>query len=187
MAITNQQQRRTGNVTRIIVESDLVGEIFFHWYVDGAYVGVTLQGQREFRLDAGEEFVVDVIDTIDPDFDPIANAPQAWPARRTIWWVQSQDPDIDHYRVLQIAGGLPSEICRIPHDPAKWTYSCLSPRLPDLALLRFFVLPVDQSGNVGQSIEIQSPGHTVVRTPDSPAFNVTFDPGTSRVTITEAA
>ena len=79
------------------------------------------------------------------------------------------------------ASGGWSEIGRVPHNDALWTYSLFSPRLDDLTGYEWRVVPVDQAGNDGTSTDFAS--ETIVRTPDAPDFDMSYDEGTDKITF----
>lgn len=185
MAITAYNQTRQGNVTIVTVTSGLGGTVYYHWYIDGAFVATTLTPTRSFVLEVGEQVRIEVNDTTDPDYDPFANAPAGWPARRTLWWIRSTDADVRQYRVEQKKGaGSWATIGIIQANAVDWAYSLLSPCLDDLASYTWQVIPVDTAGNDGTALTIGP--ELVVRTPDAPEFTVSFDEGTTRVTFAAA-
>ncbi len=180
--ITSYQTTRLGNVTTVTVTSDLSGTVYYHWYIDGAYVASTSVPMRAFHLADGDQVRIEVIDTNDPAFDPIAGAPTGWPARRTIWWVRSVDADVEQYRVEQKKdAGDWSAVATVFAVDGQWSYRLLSDRLCDLADYTWRVVPVDAAGNDGTPIEIGP--ETIVRTPDAPNFAISFDENTTKVTF----
>lgn len=184
MTITAYSQTYVAGVTTVTVTSSLAGTVYFHWYADGTYLGATEGPSRSFFVEEGEQLRVEVVDTTDADFDPVAGAPAAYPARRTLWWCRSIDADVDHYRIEeQVDGGDWSTIGLVPHDDATWQYELVTERLDDLADYAWRVVPVDRAGNDGTAIALRT--ERVVRTPDAPDFTATFDPDTTRVTFTE--
>lgn len=185
MTITGAQLGRVGNVTTVTVVSDLGGSIYYHWYRDGCFVRCTQVPHHDFAIEAGDQARIECIDSNDANFDPIANAPDAYPARRTISWLRSLATDIDHYRVEQNrASGGWTLIRRVPHDPGVWQYRVLTPRLDDLTDYQWRIVPVDAAGNEGTAETVDA--ETIVRTPDAPDFTISFDPDTTRVTFAEA-
>jgi len=185
MAITNYEIIRAGRSTRVIVTSDLGGTVFYHWYLDGVYVGRTELPEYCLFLDVGEQVVLVCQDTADADYDPIANAPAGYPARRLIYWVRSLATDLDYYQVEQKpSGGEWTNIGRAAHDPQRWDYWLLTPRLADLTSHQWRVVPIDRAGREGTTIAIDA--MTVVRTPDAPGFAISYDAGTDKVTYTAA-
>jgi hypothetical protein len=180
---------RISDVTKVTVVSDLstsslYGTIYYHWYLDGDYCGRTTAPYRNFQLKIGDQGRVEVVDTIDPDFDSAANAPTAYPARRTLSWVTSTS-SVDHYRVEQKkAAGAYSSIAKVFSVLGQWTYSAKSERLDDLTEYTWRIVPVDSLGNDGTPYVIGP--ELIVRTPDSPDFTVSFSASTTKVTFTAA-
>ena len=188
MAITNYSQIRMGGTVLVTVASDLTPDpdedLYYHWYLDGLFVATTLEPSYAFVLELNEQARIEVLDTLDPDFDPIANAPAGYSARRRLWWLRSLDTDVASYRVQQqIGAGEWTDIGSVNHGAA-WTYSFISPRLSDLTEHTWRIRAVDRAGNLGDPIEVNE--EKVVRRPDAPAFTVTFDPGTTRVEFAAA-
>jgi hypothetical protein len=186
MAITSYQQQRFGTLTIVTVTSDLSGTIYYHWYIDGAFIASTQSPMRSFTLETGDQIRIEVKDTNDADYDPIANAPDGYPARRTIWWIRSTDDDVVSYRVEQKKGaGDWTSIGIVQRNGEAWTYSLLSPRLDDLNAYQWRVIPVDVAGNDGTARTVDA--EDVVRTSDAPDFTISFDSGTAKVTFAAAA
>lgn len=186
MTITDYQCRRIGDVTEVTVTSDLSAPIYYHWYVDGSFRASTQTNVLSFYLDEGEQLRLEVLDTTDPDWDPIANAPDGYPPRRTLWWVRSISSDCVAYCVEQQKdGGGWSSLITIPARDGVWEYSYTTQRLDDLADYEWRVVPIDSLGNEGTPLALSA--ETIVRTPDSPDWAFTFDEGTDKVTFTEAA
>jgi hypothetical protein len=186
VTITALEQTRNGDVTTLTATSDLAGTVFFHWYVDGAWVGRTTSGVRSFQLPAGEQARVDVQDTTDDGYDGVANAPTGYPARRALWWTRSPDNDVARYVVEeQINGGAWSTIGTVWAADDAWAYSFLTGRLTDLATYAWRVTPYDVAGNAGTALALGS--ERIVRTPDAPDFDVAFDDDTQLVTFSEAS
>lgn len=180
--ITSFTQTRLGNTTTVVVVSDLTGTIYYHWYVDGNYVDFTLDPYRTFVVPPTEQNRIECLDTNDPAFDPIANAPASFPSRRSIVWTRSLDANIDRYRVEQkIGGGAWAAIGTVNDDPRVWMYQMQSPDLADLTSHQWRVYPVDAFGNDGTVITLAA--ELIVRSPDSPSFSIAFDPGTTKVTF----
>jgi hypothetical protein len=172
-------------VTTVTVVSDLTGLIYFHWYIDGAYVAVTTTPQWSVTLPEGSQARIACQDTNDDDYDPIANAPAGYPATRSLVWVRSVDDDVREYLIEESEdGGEWTEIGTVPHTGA-WTYSFETGRLTDLLDYQWRVKPIDAAGNVGASLTVAV--EHIVRSPDAPDFTATFDSGTKRVAFAEAA
>jgi len=174
-----------GDTTTVTVASTLTPPVYYFWYLDGQYLGMTEEATRAFNLLAGEQARIDVLDSTDEDFDPYANAPAAYPSRKTIFWIRSPATDVDYYRVEQQAdGGEWETVETIPADPDAWSYSSLTERLDDLTTYAWRIIPVDVVGNDGTPLAFAA--ELIVRIPDAPAFAVTIDPDTSKITFAEA-
>jgi hypothetical protein len=177
---------RIGDTTEVTVTTTIPGVIWYHWYLDGSYVGKTAGPTKSFQVPAGDQLRVECVPTASEEFDVVANAPDGFPARRTLWWVRSLSTTVATYRVDQrIAAGDWITIAIAPHDAGKWEYSILTDRLDDLTEYTWRIVPVDLLGNDGTPITIGP--ETVVRWPDAPNFAAAFDPVASQVTFSEAA
>lgn len=185
MSITAYGTTRNGNVTTVVVTSDLSGTIYYHWYVDGAYVATSQSATHSFYLGSNEQVRIEVIDTNNIDYDYIANAPDGYPAYRTLHWVRSQDTDVDFYRVEQNKDGAGWITAgTVSHDASEWDYSLLTARLTDLSSYQWQIIPVDLAGNDGTAISLAS--EKIVRTPDAPDFDIAYSSGTTKVTFSAA-
>ena len=170
--IVGYTSQRSGQLICVTVTSDLVGSpIFYHWYVDGAYSGFTQSTTKCFSLMAGEQARIIVQDTLLTTYDPIANAPEDFPSRRSIYWNRSVDTDVRKYLVEQnrAAAGW-TALVFVPHDENRWEYVHITGRLDDLISYQFRVTPVDKAGNSGTAVTFSA--ETVVRRPDAPDFTV---------------
>ena len=176
--------RRFDVCVSVSVTSSLTGTVYYHWYVDGQYQGVTTSPTREFLLD-DEQAPIEVVDTNDAAFDPYASPPPSYPARRTIWWVRSLGAETDHYRVEEKAGaGAWEAIGVVRHDPSRWSYELETDRLDDLTDHEWRVIPVSRAGNDGAPVELAA--ERIVRTPDAPDFELAYDADTDKVTFSAA-
>lgn len=182
--ITGYTTTRTGTVTLVTVTSDLTGTIWYHWYLDGAWIGYTLSGARTFAPAPGERIRVDVVDTNDPDFDALAAPPAGYPARRTLWWVRSVAAGVARYRIQQKKGaGSWVTIAEIPATDA-WHYQHTTDRLDDLASYTWRITPLDSVGNGGTALEFGP--ETIVRVPDAPDFTIAWDADDMTITFDAA-
>jgi hypothetical protein len=185
MSITSTTQVRTGNATQITVVSSLTGTIYYHWYQDGSYLGVSSTPTRTFVLVPGSQARFTILDTNDAAFDPVANAPEGYPATRSLVFTRSIDSDVSKYRIEQqresdgwISLGI------IFDDPRAWVYQLSTPTLDDLTNYGWRVIAIDTAGNDGTAVTLAA--ELIVRTPNAPDFTVTFDPGTTKVTFAAA-
>ena len=181
--ITSYTTTRLDDVTLVAVTSDLVGEVFFHWYLDGMYMGATSVASRTFQIPPGSQAEIEVKDTLDADFDPLSFAPAAAPARKTLWWVRSTDANVAKYRIEQQKdGGDWTVLADIPAGPSQWEYWYTTARLDDLAEYSWRIAPYDAAGNPGTALSFTQ--EKIVRQPDAPAFSVALNAGPQTVTFT---
>ncbi len=185
MAITSYTTTRVGRVTIVTVTSDLGGTIYYHWYADGSWLGLTTDPSITRVLDSANQEEIVAQDTNDADYDPIANAPVGWPGKQTLHWTAPADTDVDHYVVEQKKdAGSWVELGTVADD-GSWSYTFQSPRLTDLADYTWRITPVDTAGNSGTPTTVGP--EKIVRMPDAPDYEISFDPGTLKVTYTAAA
>ena len=179
-------QRRDGNVSTVTVTTNLAGRVYYHWYMDGVWITVTNSNQYSFVVASDEQARIECIPSHDPRFDYVANAPATPAARVTLWWIRSTDSDVKEYKVEQQkdSGGW-STIATVPYQAGAWDYRITSPRLDDLGSYEWRATPVDAAGNEGSTTSLDA--RMIVRTPDAPDFDATFDEGTTKVTFSEAA
>lgn len=184
MSITGYTMTPFGNQTLVEVTSGLSSPRIY-WYLDGIYTGSSLELSQWFMLEPGDQAEVIAIDSTSDSFDPIANQPTAWPARRSITWTRSDDASAASYRVYQKLGaGSFVLIDDAPAIPGRWWYSVLTPRLTDLSSYTWEIRPVDAAGNEGTALVVGP--ELIVRRPDSPDFTVTYNSGPATVTIAAA-
>lgn len=178
----------------IEVVSNLGGTVFFHWWIDGAYLGMTVTGRMEFQVADGEQSRITVHDTTDAAFDPIGSgqAPRFPPARMTAAWYKSLEADTAYYQVwMKEETNVPAEeyhlIGTVPHDPARWLYTFLSPRSRGFGF-SFDIRPVDKAGNIGTAMVQVGPPLTIAQ-PLAPDWIYAWEfvgAGTRRVTYAAA-
>lgn len=179
------EQFQLGQLTTIRVTTPLVGNVYYYWFVDGAFVGMTASPEYVMILPEGDQARVECIASNDASFDYLLNRPATPATRSVVWWIASASSDVAAYRIEQAKdGGAWAEIGRINHDAARWDYRFVSPRLDDLASYAWRVVPIDRVGNDGEVVSRAV--RTIVRTPDGPDFAIAFDDYTTRVTFTAA-
>ena len=184
MSITGYRSIRVGNTHQITVASDLIGKIYYHWYRDGQYLIRTVASTYSMYLPPNAQARILVIDTNDPDFDPLANNPDKHPGHRSIHWIRSLATDVDHYRIEQNKDGAGwTGIATSKHNKNQWVYIWVSGILDDLSDYQWRIIPVDRYGNDGTALTYQS--ETIVRFPDAPNFRVTYDDVSDTITFIE--
>ncbi len=176
---------RIGGVTQITVPS---GTDYYYWFLDGVFWARTTTPVLLVALAAGDEAEIFCECNDDADWDYVANAPAAYPARRTIWWTAAADAAryLAQYATgeSEPAGEAYVTIADV-RDDGSWTYRIVTPRLDDLTWYWFRVVPYDAAGNAGTALVAFR--EYVVRTPDAPDVTVTYSSGTQRVTFAEAS
>jgi len=171
MAITAYNVTRHGAVVTVEVTADTDGP-FFHWWIDGAYVGVTSVPKNTFTLEPGDQARIVCADTDDAAYDYVANAPEDFPARVTLYWPRWLGESVAYYRIEQNDGLEWNTVGRVRSEPGRWLYQWLSPRLTDGAAVAFRVIPVDNAGNDGDAVVGYGLGE-FVRRPDAPSYTAT--------------
>jgi hypothetical protein len=179
-------QTRHGNVSTVTITTNLSGLVYYHWYLDGVWVGGTTTNQFSFVVATGEQARIECVPTQDPYFDYVSYGPTVPAARVVLWWIRSADSDVREYKIEQQKdGGSWSTIATVPYAAGAWDYQITSPRLDDLGSYAWRVTPVDAVGNEGSASSLAA--RTIVRVPDAPDFAIAFDDGTTKVTFSEAA
>ena len=176
------EQSQQGQLSTIRVGTPLAGRVYYFWWVDGTYAGMTAGPEYVLLLPAGEQARVECVPSQNPLFDYLTYGPSTPPARALVWWIGSPAADVDYYRIDQAAdGGAWSELGQVVHASELWDYRYLTPRLDDLTSYAWRVVSIDKAGNEGPPI-VQSP-RAIVRAPDAPDYTAAFDEGTTRVTF----
>lgn len=171
---------RLGETTEVTVTTTISDVVWYCWYLDGAYVGKTSVPTRSFHVPAGEQLRLEVIPTADTYFDPIANAPDGYPASRTLWWIRSLASDVAQYRVDQReAAGDWTTLAVMPDEADRWEFFLTTGRLQDLTEYTWRIVALDAAGNESTATVIGP--ERIVRTPDAPNFTAEYDPETELV------
>ena len=162
--------------------SDRTPPVALRMYLDGELVDewTSSDGTFERVVEAAIDRQLEILDHVD------AVAEVLPPARV---WISWQAPDngttlstVDHYRIEQDTGSGYAEIATIEaEDVAAFNY--LSEILDDGADASFRVIAVGPAGNESAALELV---RLIVRTPDTPAWDFTWDAGTQRVTLIAA-
>lgn len=162
--------------TEVEVTSFLRGSpIYFHWFLNGVYLGWTLDGSRAFRLEDFETVRLEVYDTCDPAWDLTTFSSKAAPARRLLAWIRSLDPTTVYYRIeQQVADGAWAALAYVPSDDLIWQYTWTTEILNDLTAYAWRIVPINAASLAGTPIAISA--EIIVRSPDAPDFTPTFNP-----------
>lgn len=188
MAITSIVQQRQEGRTAVHATSDLPGSVYFHWYRDGTYVGMTRSNVQVFALRDGQRARIAVIDTDDPAFDPEASPPCQPGAFQLLQWRRSLDANVAYYCVSQQKDGADWEtIGTVEHEQEAdpWSYSYVAGPLDDLSIYSWRVTPVDTDGKEGTPKDFVAT--KIVRVPDAPRFVVAYNEETAKVTFSEVS
>jgi hypothetical protein len=157
-----------GGTTTVTVTSDLTGVIYYFWYLDGSYLGVTSSPSYTFILPPGVQATVTCIDA---NSSALPSPPAGWPSTRTLEFVRSLDATIARYSIQQSeSGGAWVEIRSIQDDPTRWGYQVETGPLDDLTDYAWQVVPHDVAGNAGTPVALGN--EFIVRTPDAPEFTI---------------
>ena len=188
-------QRRQGITTTVTAVSDGAGpgnRIFYHWYRDGVWQGATTTPDRKFSVMPGDQSRISAVDTTDPDFDPLASPPPGYPPKITVEFVRSLDENVRRYRVeFDSFAVYPTETIYVERAPRdQWAFRVTSPPIGigvDVANISVRVFSEDDDGLPLGDESLTPNSFKHVPTPKAPAFAISFDEGTGRVTFTEAA
>ena len=185
--ITSYTKKTQRSLTVVTVTTTLTGTVYFHWYLDGTWLGFTQTPEFSVHMDEGDQGELVCIDTTNAAFDGPANAPTGYPTRRTLWWVRSINQDVDYYRVECGTGasepGTYTLLGKV-RDNGAWTFEFVTPVLDDLTNYWWRIVPVDTAGNQGSPI-LLGPDY-VVRKPDPPDYTATYSQATQRVAFAAA-
>lgn len=159
--------------------SDLSAPIYYFWYLDGAYQLRTSNGQTSFNLGYGTQRRLGVLDSNDPDYDAVANAPAEYPPYRTIEWIRSLS-SVRVYRVYRsVDGGAYALITVMPAKGGRWLYSYTDGPLEDGVRYSYKIIPQDKKGREGAAVtlsDVEAENTLVIRCrPNAPNFAVTVD------------
>ncbi len=163
------------------VADSIFARPYYHWYLNGSFIRTTRENTCGFTLDYGEQALVGCIDTTYPDFDPIANAPEGYPAVFTLYFIRSLSADVKEYLVQQkITGSDWEDLGKIIHDESIWEYTYETPRLNDGVSYEWQSVPYDILDNPGTPQTVEA--IIMRRVPDAPSFDVAYSGVTEKIT-----
>lgn len=174
---------RIGETTQVTVASDLVPPVYLRWYLDGQYLGMTTATARSFAIPHGEQVRIEVIDTDDPDFVPPLSNPYG--PKRLLFWLRSlaAEAALSSYRIEQkIGSGAWVELVTMPAVAGRWSYEYTTARLADNETYTWRITPIDATGLDGTPLVLGP--ELLVRVPDSPEWDLEYDPETGKVELT---
>lgn len=183
MAITYGNVNRHGPFVTVNVTSSLTGTIYYHWYRDGAWIGMTRDARLILYVPPDEQHEIVCQDTNNVAYDGPANAPDGRPPTLTVVWTASACTDIDYYKIERKEGA--GEWARVGVlSDGPWFFRWATARLTDLASYQWRITPVDTSGNEGTALELDAV--KIVRTPDAVDWKYTYSSVVNRVTFIAA-
>lgn len=152
-------------------------------WIDGAlartYESPTAGQEITYTFSADEPAIVDVLEGTGPP-------EEVYPDRVTLGWYRVDGAQ--SYRVDEYVDGSWTERARIPDIYARdgeytWYYTWRSRRLEDGQTHQFRVVPEGPGEVAGTAVQLQS---LIVRHPDPPAPEYSYDSDTGVLTISEA-
>ena len=169
MAITGVTTRRLPGGGWIVTAVSDLSEPTFYWYRDGLLIDMTRDGSRQFDLSAGELAQIDVLDSL-------ADAPaDAYPSRCLISTAPGES--VVKSRVEEYTDG--KWVTRHTAHGAHVGYQTRV--LADGETAQFRVVPVNAAGIDGRPRPLTV---TQVCRPNKPALAYTWNPATTRITLT---
>jgi len=167
--------------TLLAVADSIFAHPYYHWYQNGSFIRTTRENSCGFRLDYGEQAIIACIDTAYENFDPIANAPEGYPAVYTLYFIRSLSTDVKEYVVqYREEGGSWADLGKVVHDEAIWEHTFESPKLNDKTTYEFQAVPYDVLDNEGTPITITD--IYIRRVPDAPDFSASYSQVTNKIT-----
>jgi hypothetical protein len=172
MAVSITRAQQTSPTTwRVEWSSDQSDPVFYVWQ-DGLLINTTSSGSQLFTVAAGESLVVEI-------FDAATERPEAaFPGRLTLGWYAT--PATAAYRVDYFADGTWIQQARVRED-GRGYYAWRSAFLADVTTHLFRVVPIGNNGNAGAPLVFSV---LMVRHPDAPNSDFSYDAGSGVVSIT---
>lgn len=175
MATTVTQTRLSAGAVKVTASSDLGGTPTLYWYRDGRLLSASpFPLDRVFSLFAGESAQIEVLDDTSAPADAFGGQVMLqWYAvsGATTYKVQEWVTDEWVDRRVVVSQG-------------EQMFNHLTGVLDDDTEYQFRVLPISDLNIEGTAIEFT---FTVVRRPDAPDTDATYDEGTQQVTVDAAA
>ena len=172
MSVTITDTYPTGSGSTLVRWESSLESPMFYVHQDGVLIGTTYDTEAFFSPEPGEEFIVEIFDTVD-------DAPLArHPGRITLQW--REVADAAYYLVEEYVGGEWVERKRIyVHGEAIFLWR--SGFLADATTHQFRVTPVGTNGNSGTPKEFSV---LMVRYPSPPPVDYSYSNSTHKVTLT---
>jgi len=104
---------------------------------------------------------------------------------KTLWFLRSLSDDVLSYLIEQQQdGGVWTEIATTYAVSDQWAYQTITDTLDDLSIYSFRITSLDVYGNACAVPLVIGP-EKVVRTPNAPLFDVTFNTPATTVTFSD--
>lgn len=153
--------------------SDLESPVFYLWQ-DGVFLFSTGAASAQVPTQVPSSPVFSVLD--DPDVAPV----NVFPASVVLQWQRPVDLAVLEYLVEEFVAAAWVERARIKAEADLWQYSFRSRALEDVTTHQFRVTPLGVNGNAGTPREYSV---FMVRNPDPPAVEYSYDPDTKEITV----
>lgn len=167
-----------------IQATSILSSPFYHFWLDGNYLGRNQTGIQTVRIEAGNRAAVTVRVTRSSSYDVDQAIPESFSGIVSVEWVRSTGGDVREYlletRIVGDAQGF-VPVARVPAR-GQWRYTAKTPVLTDDQDWNLRVVPVDNFGNRGTRILYGA--RRVIRAPD--AVQITASLAGGNVTIAEA-
>lgn len=136
MSITSEtlsQDASRGTFTLTVTSSLSNPAPWFHWYLDGVWLGRTRANSFTVAIEPGQGGLFEAVDTQNDNFDPFANAPRQ-PSSLNIYWprVITAQPIAYYLVLIENGAGTYLDEKRIPADPEAWDYEYRSRHISSL-------------------------------------------------------
>jgi hypothetical protein len=176
--------KQAGDFCRVSVTTNLTGRVYWHWYVNGRYAGMSRASNRVFPVPRGAQANITSKPVRYASYNGAENEPLALSGEVTLEWTRSVDANIDRYLAQYQSAGGPWVTFAKVRDSGAWSYRVTTPQLDDDVVYSFRVVPVDAAGNDGTAADLGS--ERIVRYPTATDGVVTFNPGPTTFTFDDS-
>lgn len=144
-------------------------------YQDGVLIAVQTAASIVVQAPAGQVPIFEILDDSESVPQP------GFPGYAIVSW--ALDTDVSRYRVEEYDGADWNEVAIVSPDLTTSFQSWQSETIDDLATKQYRVIGIDAAGNEGTATVF---AFLMVRHPDAPDVDMTFDSGPGTVTIAAA-
>lgn len=174
MSVTITSITRIGRRAWRVVYASTLSAPTFYIYVNAELVGVTTETAYQFQAAPGESVILDV-------FDSSTDTPEdVYPGRLAIAWYAVVATD--YYRIDEYLSGEWVEVGRV-RDTGAGYFKWRTRWLEDSASHQFRVIAVGDNGNESTAATLSC---LMVRHPDVPDVNLSYDAEDGTLTIAQA-